>query len=131
MSIGLIPALMKDLLVVDDVKLSFHGLPTLVQRFPTGPICQTTVMVIFDDRHPPPTPTLCDRRTLVNHLDGVPMTHIVPITTITCDVHRFPRAPKPGSLWRYGNKRIDLNAVRLYYMNIIQLHACRNCCCDT
>jgi len=113
---GVIPVRLKCLFIFEDAESSLKGLLALVQTLATGPICQTTGMVIVEERHPPPMQHLHDGSYCLKPLFGVGTTYIVPISAIQGAVHILPLLPQPDSSLWYLSNTIDLNAFNLFYM---------------
>ena len=77
-----ISALLKCLFGIEDAELSINGLLTLVQTFAAGLICQTTGILIVEERDQPLMESLHNESYCRKPLFGIEMTYIVPINTI-------------------------------------------------
>jgi hypothetical protein len=88
----------------------------MVEKLATGPLCQTAVMVIVEERHQPLMQPLHNSSNCPNPLVGIRTTHIVSISMIAGAVHCLLLTPQPDSMQWYLSYMIDLNSSNLLYI---------------
>jgi len=94
---GRIPTGLMFLFVVENAESSLKGLLALIQMFATGPVHQTAVMVIVQERHQPPMQPFHDGTYHYKPLFGGGTTHVIPICAIQGAVHLLPLTLQPDS----------------------------------
>jgi len=109
-------AWLKYLFVVEDAESSVEGLLALVETFPTGPISETTRMVIIEETHQPPMQPLHDGGHLCKPLFGVWTIYIIPISANQGALHFLPLPLQPDRTWRHLRNTIDLAVCNLRFM---------------